>query len=111
MLTINWTSRELNKKETYKMTMAPAIQKLSLAKGSTIAVDAACLYEDEKNDGTSVEILSILDKDGTCYATNSPTFKKDFKNIMSIMDGEDFEIEVISGIAKSGREFITCTLV
>lgn len=116
MITINNTSRELDKKETYKMTLAPSIQKLSLAKGSVIAVDAYCSYSDEKLDSktgemVAVNILSILDKDGIVYATNSASFQKDFANICEIMAGEDFEIEVISGISKAGREYITCTLV
>ena len=116
MITINNTSRELTKKETYKMTLAPAIQKLSLAKGSIIAVDAYCSYSDEKIDTktgelVTVNILSIMDKDGTVYATNSASFQKDFRNICDIMDGDEFEIEVISGISKNGREYITCTLV
>lgn len=116
MITIHNTSRELSKKETYKMTLAPAIQKLSLAKGSIIDVDAYCSYSDEKIDTktgevVTVEILSIMDKDGTVYATNSASFQKDFRNICDIMDGEEFEIEVISGVSKAGREFITCTLV
>lgn len=116
MITIHNTSRELSKKETYKMTLAPAIQKLSLAKGSIIAVDAYCSYGDEKIDPktgevVTAEILSIMDKDGTVYATNSGSFQKDFRNICDIMDGEEFAIEVISGTSKAGREFITCTLV
>lgn len=116
MITINNTSRELNKKEIYKMTLAPSIQKLSLAKGSIIAVDCFCTYSDEKLDSKTgemktVEILSIMDKDGTVYATNSASFNKDFSNICDIMEGEPFEIEVISGISKAGREYITCTLV
>lgn len=116
MITIKNTSRELNKKEIYKMTLSPAIKKLSLAKGSIIAVECYCRYSDEKLDAKTgemktVDILSIMDKDGTVYATNSASLQKDFSNICDIMDGEDFEIEVISGVSKSDREYITCTLV
>lgn len=116
MITIHNTSRELSKKETYKMTLDPAIQKLSLAKGSVIAVDAYCSYSDEKVDAQNgevktVNILSILADDGTVYATNSASFQKDFGNICDIMDGEKFEIKVISGTSKAGREYITCTLI
>lgn len=111
MTTITKTSKELTKKEMYQLTMSPKIQKISDNKGVVIDVVAYCFYTDEKSDGKSVDILSIMGDDGTVYATNSPTFRDDFERICEIMDGEDFSVEVISGIAKSGREFVTCALV
>lgn len=111
MTTINRTSKELTKKEIYLMTMSPKIQKISDNKGVVIDVAAYCFYSDEKDDGNTVEILSVMDADGSIYATNSPTFRDDFERICEIMDGEDFSIEVISGTSKAGREFVTCALV
>lgn len=110
-MTITMTSRELTKKESYKMTLAPTIKKMRDIVGAQIDVSAFILYEDVNSDGKEQEILSVMDADGTVYATNSPTFKKDFAKIYEIMDGEDFSIEVISGTSKAGREFITCTLM
>ena len=111
MTTINRTSKELTKKEIYQMTMSPKIQKISDNKGVVIDVAAYCFYSDEKDDGKSVDILSVMDADGSIYATNSTTFRDDFERICQIMDGEDFSIEVISGTSKAGREFFTCALV
>lgn len=111
MTTINRTSKELTKKEIYQMTISPKIQKISDNKGVVIDVAAYCFYSDEKNDGNTVDILSVMDADGSIYATNSPTFRDDFEKICEIMDGEDFSIEVISGTSKAGREFVTCALV
>lgn len=111
MTTITKTSKDLNKKELYQMTKSPKIQKMSDNKGVVIDVAAYCFYTDEKNDGKSVDIVSIMDNDGAVYATNSPTFMSDFEDICDIMEGEDFSIEVISGTSKAGREFITCALV
>ena len=111
MTTINRTSKELTKKEIYQMTMSPKIQKISDNKGVVIDVAAYCFYSDEKDDGKSVDILSVMDADGSIYATNSTTFRDDFERICEIMDGEDFSIEVISGTSKAGREFFTCALV
>ena len=110
-MTITKTSRELTKKESYKMTLSPSIKKMRDIVGAQIDVSAFIMYKDVNSDGKEQEILSVMDADGTVYATNSPTFKKDFANICDIMDGEDFSIEVISGTSKAGREFITCTLV
>lgn len=111
MTTINRTSKELTKKEIYLMTMSQKIQKISDNKGVVIDVVAYCFYSDEKADGNTVDILSVMDADGSIYATNSPTFRDDFERICEIMDGEDFSIEVISGTSKAGREFVTCALV
>lgn len=111
MTTINRTSKELTKKEVYLMTMNPKIQKISDNKGVVIDVAAYCFYSDEKADGNTVDILSVMDADGSIYATNSPTFRDDFERICEIMDGEDFSIEVIAGTSKAGREFVTCALV
>lgn len=110
-MTITKTSRELTKKESYKMTLDPTIKKMRDIVGAQIAVSAFVLYTDVNFDGKENEILSVMDDDGVVYATNSPTFKKDFAKIYEIMDGEDFSIEVISGTSKAGREFITCTLM
>ena len=111
MTTINRTSKELTKKEIYQMTMSPKIQKISDNKGVVIDVAAYCFYSDEKDDGKTVDILSVMGADGIIYATNSTTFRDDFERICEIMDGEDFSIEVISGTSKAGREFFTCALV
>ena len=111
MTIINRTSKELTKKEIYQMTMSPKIQKISDNKGVVIDVAAYCFYSDEKADGNTIDILSVMDADGSIYATNSPTFRDDFERICEIMDGEDFSIQVISGTSKAGREFVTCALV
>lgn len=111
-MTITKMSKELTKKEAYKMTMDADIKKMKDYVGSSIEVYAFCVYTDfNSKDNKEVEILSVMDTDGSVYATNSVTFKRDFQNIADLMEGEAFSIGVISGTAKSGREFITCTLL
>lgn len=111
-MTITKISKELNKKELYKMTMDASIKKMKDFIGASIDVYAYCVYTDfNSKDNKEVEILTVMDTDGAVYATNSGTFKKDFMNIATIMDGEDFSVGVTSGTSKSGREFITCTLL
>ena len=105
------TNKELTKKDLYQMTLSPAIKRMRECVGNTIPVVNYCIYTDAKNDGTEMTILSIMDADGVCYATNSPTFHRDFERISDIMENDAFEIEVISGTSKAGREFITCALV
>lgn len=111
MATIIKSNKELTKRESYKLTLDPAIKKMKDFIGVQIDVAAYCLYKDVNKDGKEVEVLSIMDKDGGVCATNSETFKRDFMNIANLMDGDDYAIEIISGQSKAGREFITCTLV
>lgn len=111
-MTITKTSKELTKKEIYKLTLDPAMKKMKDFVGSSIDVYAFCLYTDfNTKDDKEVEVLSVMDKDGSVFATNSPTFKKDFMNIAEIMEDDEYSIEVISGTSNAGREFITCTLL
>lgn len=111
MATIIKSNKELNKRESYKLTLDPAIKKMKDLIGVQIDVAAYCLYKNVNKEGEEVELLSVMDKDGGVCATNSNTFKRDFMNIAELMDGDDYTIEVIGGQSKAGREFITCTLV
>lgn len=111
MTTIIMSNKELTKRESYKLTLDPAIKKMKDFIGLQIDVSAYCFYKDVNKDGKEVEVLSIMDKDGCVCATNSDTFKRDFMKIAELMDGEEYTIEVIRGQSKAGREFITCTLV
>lgn len=111
-MTITKISKELNKKELYKMTMDAGIKKMKDFVGSSIDVYAYCIFTDfNSKDEKEVEVLSVMDTDGSVYATNSATFKKDFLDIAALMEGEDFSVGVTSGTSNAGREFITCTLL
>lgn len=107
-------SREMNAKDLYRMTRNAKIQKMSDAANSTIKVDAWVHYQDENSSGKVQDIISIAEKEtGMVYATNSPTFVREFLAIVKILEeaGETLdELEVISGTSKGGRTFITCGL-
>ena len=106
------TSANLTPKEIYNLTMSPKTQKMRDVIGSRIEIGAWALYEDvNKKTGETQEVLSIMTPDGEIFATNSPTFKKDFYQMMSLFRdmGETVHaISVISGMSKAGREFISC---
>lgn len=110
------TSRELTKVEQYKMTLGREITVLKdVPDGTMIDVDAFCEYIDVKEDGSEVELLSILDKDGQVYSCQSATFRRSFSDICDIMIDEnslaDFSIKKLSGVTKAGRPFIDCALL
>lgn len=102
------TSRELTKMETYRLTKAPDSQTVQNHVGGTFAVDAWCLYEDTNSRGEELEILSILTTDGEVFNTISETFKRSFLEVMEIFEGEEVNVEVISGTTKAGRTYLDC---
>ena len=104
-------SRELSKKEIYKMTLDAGIESMkNVEDGMLIDVDAVVTFEDEKKDGELVTITSIMAHDGNVFAFQSSTFRNSLINIMEIMEGEPFSIIKESGETKSGRSFINCRL-
>ena len=105
MIEIIEKSKELNKKELYKMTLDQDIEKLSDHVNSEIDVEAFVIFKDGEN-----TITSIMDKDGRVYASNSETFRKNLTDINSVMSPDPYTIEVKSGTSKSGRTFIYCSL-
>ena len=105
-------NRELTAAEIYKMTKSASINKVSENTGETFEIDAYIIYEDEKEDNIT-EILSILTTDGEVYATNSPTFQREFNDLVSIFELTKEAlppIKIVEGISKSGRTFYRCDL-
>lgn len=110
-MTIIKSNKELSVKERYMLTMSPKIGKMRDVVGQRVEVDTYAIYTDNDKDGNEQTILSIMTGDGDVFATNSPTFIRDFEQLVSMFEdcGESVEaIEVINGTSKAGREFITC---
>lgn len=104
-------SRELTKVELYLMTKNPACISVSnVADSTVINVSAFLVYEDINSKGETVELLSILTPDNKVYACQSATFKKSFKDIADIADGDEFAVVKVSGTTKAGRPYINCVL-
>lgn len=104
-------SRELTKREKYKMTLdAGVISMKDVEDGTLIDVDAIVTFEDEKKDGEVVTITSILTDEGNVYAFQSSTFRKSLNDIVDIMDDEKFSIIKESGTTNAGRPYINCRL-
>lgn len=111
MMNIIETSRELTEVEEYLMTASPAIEVIKdLDDNEVITVDAYCIFEDAKDNGDTVELLSILTPEKKAYSCQSATFKRSFKDVAKIMKGKPFAIKKISGTTKAGRPFINCIL-
>lgn len=111
MLTITNASREFTEVEQYLMTLDPAITSVKdLEDGTSISVAGYLEFEDTKDNGETVKVMSIITPDMKCYACQSQTFKRSVKDIASIMKDKPFDIKKISGTTKAGRGYINCTL-
>ena len=101
--------------DLYSMTKGNDVGKMSDAKGETLEVAKFVLYEDSDKNGEIMDVLAFETVDGVCYATNSKTFIRNFKDIVAIFDeaGEELptKFHVGFGLSKSNREYLTCNLV
>lgn len=102
----------LTAKEKYALSYNQGINKMSDHVGERITIDKFMMYEDEDEDGIRT-ILSILAENGQVYATNSPTFIRDFTRIVEMFTADDEELPEIliyGGTSKNDREFIACSV-
>ena len=103
-----------DKKAVYKLTKSASMQIQTIEPGTSIPVAAYAHYEDvyktrEGSEGTR-EVLSFISVDGSKFSTISPTFIRDFMEIVDIMDGEPFAVVITGGTSKGGRKFVDCEL-
>lgn len=116
-MNITKKSGELSIMDQYQLTMSPKIRRVKDNAGQRFEVAKWCVYEDvDKKSGDTKEILSMMTPEGEVFATNSDTFKNDFKGILSLLEsagiaGTVFSLEVITGKSKAGRDFFTCAFV
>ena len=102
-----------DKKALYKLTKSGGTNVKDLEPGKSHKVEAFALYEDTKEtkDGPKEQtVLAVVLADGTKLQTISPTFVKDFMEIVDLMDGDDFSIITRKSTSKAGREFVYCEL-
>lgn len=102
---------DLDSRTAYKMMKSPDVKKMSDAEGSILEVNAWINYTDiDSKTGEVKEILVVETEDKEMFGTVSPTFQREFKDIVDFFGDAVGAIKVISGKSKSGRTFITCTV-
>lgn len=109
---------ETSPMDVYTMTKSPEIMTVSeLADGEVLEVHKWIFYEDINSKEETVSLLSFRDENDCVYVTQSDTFKGSFEEILDIIqntgggDNTVLTIKKISGIAKSGRDYINCVLI
>ena len=110
-ITINEQSRDFTEVEQYLMTLDRGIVSLKDVEDNTsIPVAGYLIFTDEKDNGDSVDILSIITPNNKVFSCQSATFKRSFDNIANIMHGKQFSVIKVSGTTKAGRPYIDCAL-
>lgn len=108
---INTQSKDFTEVEQYLMTLDRGIKSLKDVKDNTsIPVAGYLTFTDEKENGDSVDILSIITPDNEVFSCQSVTFKRSFDNITNIMHDKQFSIIKVGGTTKNGRPYIDCAL-
>lgn len=102
---------DMDARTQYKLMKSPVVKKMMDAADSVLEVNAWLNYEDvDEKTGEIRTIVVIQTKDGEMFGTVSPTFIKEFNQIVDFF-GEDVGlISVLTGTSKNGRQFITCTV-
>lgn len=110
MIKVTNQTKEFTEIEKYLMTTAPTIKTVkTLQDGDVINVAGYLEFVDEKEDGTTAELMSIITTDKAVYSTQSATFKRSIKNIEVVMQFP-FPVKKISGQSKAGRKYVDCVL-
>ena len=102
-----------NKKAFYRLTesVSTSVQEMTDEQlDDTYEMIAYLLYEDTDKKGKTREILTIQTDKGM-FTTISTTFKDSFFKIIDLMDGEPFEIKMLMGVSKNGKQFVDCRMV
>lgn len=111
MIKVTNQTKEFTPVEKYLLTVAPTIKAVkTLQDGDVINVAGYLEFIDEKEDGTTAELMSIITTDNVVYSTQSVTFKRSIKDIETVMQEFPFTVKKISGQSKAGRNFVDCVL-
>lgn len=110
-ITINTQSKDFTEVEQYLMTLDRNIKSLKDVEDNTsISVAGYLTFTDEKENGDSADILSLITPDNEVFSCQSATFKRSFNNIVNIMHDKAFSVVKLSGVTKAGRPYIDCAL-
>ena len=104
------SSSNLSPREMYFLTKAPTIEKMTAHVGETINPVQFMIYNDISANGDSHIIASIKTEAGKVYATNSPTFVREFTDLIDMFGDELIKIHILQMQSKAGRNYITCVL-
>lgn len=105
-------SGNLTMAEMYRLTKSPDVAKLTTMKNQELEIARFIVHEDVSTAGEPITVAAFETEQGEVFATNSPTFTRDFLDILTMCNeaGEPapHRIKVHPKMGKSGREYIQC---
>lgn len=110
-------NKELTPEEIWLLTSdSGAVPIKKTVEVESIEIETVVFYDDvSEKTGEVREILSILGKDGRVYSTNSPYFIRDLRKMIDLftqMNKPLDRVAVVRSVSgKTGRDFITCSVV
>lgn len=103
--------KEFTPREIYKHTHNKAKSLKDEKEGLIIEPVDVIFYEEKNSKGETINICSILAKDGNYYSTSSKYFTEEFEDIINLFGAEEFAVKLLKPTSKGGRTFVTCELV
>lgn len=110
MKTVAMYPETMDAKMKYDLMRSPITRKISDCRDQVLDVEAYVIREDETPEGEIKEVLSIKTPEGELFATNSPTFIREFKTVLECTK-PPFAVKVVDGVSRAGRHFVTCAWV
>lgn len=102
-------SREFDIIDHYTLVLSREAKRLKDIEGTVVITDFI-EYEEEKDTGEVVDVLSLLTNNGEVFKGLSPTFKRSFYRILELTNGCPVPIKIVCGKAKSNGDYIDCVL-
>lgn len=106
------SSETLTHMQMHLLVKSTAALSINTLDNDTIIIPTAWVYYTDTNvTGNQVQVLSILDEDGTIYRTTSPSFYREFSDIFAAAKEDKLEkyaIKKTSGVSRSGRTYLMC---
>ena len=102
---------DMDPRAAYKLMKSPAVKKMSEAEGSVLQIESWIHYHSpDKETGEIKEVIALATPDGEMFATISNTFREEFLEMVGYFGPDLGAIEVIQGVSKAGRKYITCSI-
>ena len=97
---LNKSRNDFSVKELYDLTKSPEIMKMSTIAPaeSELEIVDFIIYEDVNIKGESQTIVCVKTADGELYATNSPTFTRQFKDVVDMCEAVGEKLHKIKPI-------------
>ena len=90
--------------QRYNMTLGSSVQKVSDHVGEVIDVQAWAIFEDQKADGTTARVVSILTTDGDVLASSGYS-ERSFEDILSCFKTSLPRLAIKARKSRGGRSF------